>query len=295
MENTLHEKNRYPDMSFPYAMYTITPLGVTPTGRGFNELHWHEELQFTLVTEGKIVMQVNGMDYELESGQAIFMNKGVLHITSKVKPNSQYVSFNFPEKAIGFYSDSNMEKNYVFPFTHSLFLSLVIREEVEWQRQILEILWELKKKFEMKSYWGWEYEVSIKTAQLWFTMISNITLSSEESPKYLKQQQERIQLMLSYIHQNYANILSLQEIAEVAHLSISECGRSFKKTLHTTPYDYLIKYRIKKSTELLRDTEHTISEIARMVGFNHVNHFIQSFKKHHQQTPKEYRRLPTTP
>ncbi len=110
MANKLHEINHYPDMSFPYAMYTITSLTCIPQGRGFNELHWHEELQFTLVTEGKIVMQVNGVTHELEAGHAIFINKGALHVSKQVVKNSEYVSFNFPEKLLAFYSDSNMEK-----------------------------------------------------------------------------------------------------------------------------------------------------------------------------------------
>jgi AraC-like DNA-binding protein/mannose-6-phosphate isomerase-like protein (cupin superfamily) len=287
----LHEINHYPDTSFPYQMYTVTSSKCIPEGRGFNELHWHEELQFTLVTEGKIVMQVNGVTHELAAGQAMFINKGVLHVSKQVAKNSEYVSFNFQEKLLAFYSDSHMEKNYVLPYTNSLFLSLIIRPETEWQSTMLGILWSLKNKFNVKRYWGWEYEVSILTVQLWLTMITNISLATEESPKHIKQQQERIQLMISYIHQNYANNLSLQEIADAVHLSVSECTRSFKKTLHTTPYDYLIKYRIKKSAELLNSTEFTITEVASRVGFNHVNHFIQSFKKHYNKTPKEYRSI----
>ncbi|NOU91363.1 helix-turn-helix domain-containing protein [Paenibacillus sp. LMG 31460] len=291
MVNKLHEINLYPDTSFPYAMYTVTSLNCIPKGRGFNELHWHEELQFTLVTEGKIFIQVNGVTHELKAGHAIFINKGVLHVSTQVDKNSEYVSFNFPEKLLAFYSDSHMEKNYVIPYTNSLFLSLVIRPETEWQNTMLEILWRLKDKFKVKGYWGWEYEVSTMTVQLWLTMITNISMASVESPKHIKQQQERIQLMISYIHQNYFSNLSLQEIADAAHLSVSECTRSFKKTLHTTPYDYLIKYRIKKSAELLSSTEYTITELASKVGFNHVNHFIQSFKKQYNKTPKEYRSL----
>lgn len=291
MVNKLHEINQYPDTFFPYAMYTVTSLSCIPKGRGFNELHWHEELQFTLVTEGKIIIQVNGVTHELKAGHAIFINKGVLHVSTQVDKNSEYVSFNFPEKLLAFYSDSQMEKNYVLPYTNSLFLSLVIRPETEWQSTMLEILWRLKDKFNAKGYWSWEYEVSIMTVQLWLTMITNISMASVESPKHIKRQQERIQLMISYIHQNYVNNPSLQEIADAAHLSVSECTRSFKKTLHTTPYDYLIKYRIKKSAELLNSTEYTITEVASNVGFNHVNHFIQSFKKQYNKTPKEYRNL----
>lgn len=290
MENTLHETNHYPDASFPYAMYTITTQSCCPKGRGFNELHWHEELQFTLLLEGKIVIEVNGVPYDLAAGQAIFLNKGVLHATIPITQNSLYVSFNFPEKLLAFYPDSTMEKKYILPFTNSLLASLVIKNDADWQSRMLEILQDLKRKFDHSKYWGWEYEVSLQTVQLWRTMITNVSLPAEKYPQHLKQHQERIQLMLSCIHQNYANNLSLQAIADAAHLSISECNRSFKRTLHMTPYDYVISYRIKKSAELLVSTDYTITEIARSVGFNHVNHFIQSFKKYHNITPKEYRR-----
>lgn len=290
MKKPLHETIQYPDETFPYIMYTHTLHQSIPAGRGFNDLHWHEELQITLVTRGKLTIQINGVNYDLEAGQAIFINKSILHIVTQLTPDGQYVSFNFPEKLLAFYSDSAMEKNYVLPVTNSSLLCLDIRGDAKWQDEFLQILWDMKKAFEMKATWGWQYEVSIQTVQLWLILISNMTLDSEESSKRNRLQQERLQLMLTFIHKNYTQPITLKEIADVAHLSISECTRSFKKSIHMTPYAYLIQYRIKRSCELLDATEYTITEIAERVGFNHVNHYIQSFKKHHQTTPKEYRR-----
>jgi len=289
LNKQLYESIRYPDEAFPYIMYTHTNMGSTPKGRGVNDLHWHEELQITLVTKGKLTIQINGIDHRLDAGQAIFINKSVLHIVTHLTYDGEYVSFNFPEKLLAFYSDSAMEKSYVLPFTNSYLLSLEIKGREEWQEQILQILWQMKKEFEMKNSWGWQYEVSIKTVQLWLILISNLSLSSEESTKHSRLQQERLQLMLSFIHQNYTDNIALNEIADAAHLSVSECTRSFKKSIHMTPYNYLIKYRIKRSCDLLAATEYTITEIAQRVGFNHVNHFIQSFKKHQHITPKEFR------
>jgi YesN/AraC family two-component response regulator len=165
----------------------------------------------------------------------------------------------------------------------------VITRDSEWETQILDMLWGMREMFNSEKTWGWQYEISIKTVQLWFVLISNISIPSEETPRSEKRQQERLQLMLSFIHQNYTHPVTLREIADVAHLSISECTICFKKTAHMTPYDYLIKYRIKKSKVLLTSTNDSITEIAQKVGFNHVNHFIQSFKKHEEKTPKEFR------
>ncbi|WP_405173212.1 helix-turn-helix domain-containing protein [Paenibacillus sp. FSL H8-0260] len=291
MKKQLHEAIQFPDDAFPYIMYTHTNYESIPNGRGVNDLHWHQELQITLVTKGKLTIQVNGINYDLEAGQAIFINKSVLHIVTYLNQEGEYVSFNFPEKLLAFYSDSAMEKKYVLPYTNSFLLSLEIKGDKDWHNQILQILWDMKKEFESKKKWGWEYEVSIKTVQLWLILISNFSLSSEESSKYNRLQQERLQLMLSFIHKNYSNNLTLKEIADTAHLSVSECTRGFKKSIHMTPYFYLIKYRINKSCDLLIATDYTITEIAQRVGFNNANHFIQSFKKHLNITPKEFRKI----
>lgn len=292
MVKQLYEDILYSDLSFPYIMYTHTRHTSIPEGRGFNDLHWHEDLQITLVTKGKLVIQINGIDHTLETGQAILINKRILHIATELSHDGQYVSFNFPEKLLAFHIESAMEKNYVLPYTNSSLVSIVITRDSEWETQILDMLWGMRETFNSEKTWGWEYEISIKTVQLWFVLISNISIPSEETPRSEKRQQERLQLMLSFIHLNYAHPVTLREIADVAHLSISECTRCFKKTAHMTPYEYLIKYRIKKSKDLLISTNDTITEIAQKVGFNHVNHFIQSFKKHEERTPKEFRCSP---
>ncbi|MCM3174583.1 MULTISPECIES: AraC family transcriptional regulator [unclassified Paenibacillus] len=289
MPKPLHETIAYPDHSFPYIMYTHTLYTSVPEGRGFNDLHWHEELQITLVTKGTLVIQVNGVDHELKTGQAILINKGILHVTTQLSQDGEYVSFNFPEKLLAFHADSTMEEKYVLPYTRSSFVSIVIADNAEWEKQALDMLWNMRRVFIRNKNWGWEYEISIMTVQLWFSLISNLSLSQEDVPKHAKRQQERLQLMLSFIHQNYSSPITLREIADTAHLSISECTRSFKKTVHMTPYEYLIKYRIKKSCELLVTSDDTITEIAGKVGFNHVNHFIQSFKKDQGRTPKGFR------
>ncbi|MGG3281215.1 AraC family transcriptional regulator [Paenibacillus solani] len=289
MPKPLYETIAYPDRSFPYIMYTHSLYTSIPEGRGFNDLHWHEELQITLVTKGTLVIQVNGIDHELKTGQAILINKGILHVTTQLSHVGEYVSFNFPEKLLAFHADSTMEEKYVLPYTRSSFVSIVIAGNAEWEKQVLNMLWSMQRVFNMKKRWGWEYEISIKTVQLWFILISNLSLPKEEAPKHAKQQQERLQLMLSFIHQNYSSPITLREIADTAHLSISECTRSFKKTVRMTPYEYLIKYRIRRSCELLVSTDDTITDISGKVGFNHVNHFIQSFKKDQGQTPRSFR------
>lgn len=293
MNKELHESNRYPDKLFPVEMYTVTRLKCTPHGRGFNDLHWHEELQFTLVTSGQVTIQINGNDYMLHEGEAIFINKGLLHVTTKIADDGKYVSFNFPEKLLCFFNDSRMEHDYVQPYTNVFeFPVMVIKKNIDWQMDILRTLEHLKQTYDRTKYFAWEYETACMITHIWFMLINHVTLPKDKSHnKALIQQQERIQLLLSYIHQNYSEDISLANIAKAANISIAECGRCFSKIVHTTPYNYLIEYRIKRSKELLDTTNLTVTEIATRVGFNHVNHFIQSFKRIQGITPNDYRKV----
>ena len=103
------------------------------------------------------------------------------------------------------------------------------------------------------------------------------------------EKQESVQVMLVFIHQHYSEDITLQDISDASMISVSQCNRYFKAMLNTTPYEYLIQYRIKKAMDLLYDSTLNITEISALVGFNNVTHFIQVFKKMFGISPKKYR------
>lgn len=103
--------------------------------------------------------------------------------------------------------------------------------------------------------------------------------------------QERVQVMLVYIHTYYADDLSLKDIADAGTMSIAQCNRCFNKILNVTPYEYLIQYRLQKATNLLKNATLNVTEISEIVGFNNVTHFIQAFKKVYGISPKKYRMM----
>ena len=64
----------------------------------------------------------------------------------------------------------------------------------------------------------------------------------------------RMQQFLRCIEQRYPEDLTLEDIAQSASVSKSECLRCFQMTLQTTPYKYLMEYRLSKAAELLEKT-----------------------------------------
>ena len=96
----LHEINRYADSAFPVGIYTVTREGILPDGRGYQDLHWHEELQLTRVEYGSLDIRVDGIDYTLHQGEAILINRNLLHVTTNLSENGKYISLNFPDQIL---------------------------------------------------------------------------------------------------------------------------------------------------------------------------------------------------
>jgi AraC-like DNA-binding protein len=84
--------------------------------------------------------------------------------------------------------------------------------------------------------------------------------------------------------------LSINDLAELANLSVSTFTRSFQKLYERTPASYIKEKRLEKAKQLLQVSSQTISEIALETGFIDVPHFSRSFKSLYQITPSQYRR-----
>lgn len=98
-----------------------------------------------------------------------------------------------------------------------------------------------------------------------------------------------VKRVVAYIHQNYARALSRWEIAEATGVSESYLSRVFRQELGLSPWDYLNRYRILQSKELLRRTNRTIKTIAHQVGFKDPAYFSRVFHKMTGLSPSVYR------
>ena len=102
---------------------------------------------------------------------------------------------------------------------------------------------------------------------------------------------EQVDKAVRYIEYNYMNSITSKDVS--AHLSIerSYFYRIFKKYTGSSPEQYIIKYRIKKATELIRFDKYSVTEIAEYVGIKDIYYFSRLFKKVMGVSPSEYKDL----
>ncbi|NRF95125.1 helix-turn-helix domain-containing protein [Paenibacillus frigoriresistens] len=87
----------------------------------------------------------------------------------------------------------------------------------------------------------------------------------------------------------YNEDLSLQRVAAQFYMNRYQLSRQFKNVIGINYWLYVTQVRMNKAAELLQFTNHKISTIAGMVGFEDESNFSHAFRKHFGTGPKDYR------
>ena len=92
-----------------------------------------------------------------------------------------------------------------------------------------------------------------------------------------------------YMHERFAEPLSLQHIAERFYIHPNYFSRRFKEKFGEGFVDYLTDIRMRKAAEWLREDRFKIHQIAELVGFENATYFGTVFRKKFGVTPSQYR------
>lgn len=111
----------------------------------------------------------------------------------------------------------------------------------------------------------------------------------QSSPAPLKNSIQRLASAVAFIENHYTEKITLEELAQLSHLSKNQFLRVFQETYHTTPMNYLNDLRMTKSCEDLRHSNEKITQIALENGFSDSNYFSRLFRKKMGVSPKEYK------
>ncbi|MDP4285335.1 MAG: AraC family transcriptional regulator [Bacteroidota bacterium] len=101
---------------------------------------------------------------------------------------------------------------------------------------------------------------------------------------------ERMNLVCNYTLSNYANAISLEEIANISNLTVTSFCRYFKLIAKKSYYNFLTEIRISHACRFLIEDKLTIDQIAYRCGFCNISNFYRQFKKVIGVTPLTYKR-----
>jgi len=100
---------------------------------------------------------------------------------------------------------------------------------------------------------------------------------------------DELEVPVQFIRKNFHDDISIDQLAEVAHLSISALERRFKKYLSKTPKQFIRQIRLDNARRLLVETKLPIAQVAYQSGFSDHSYFSRHFKIMFGELPSELR------
>lgn len=285
-EDRIHGNAMYPVSVYP----DIEQLN----GDSILDCHWHDEMEFTMVTQGSAVFQIDMNTVEVKAGEAIFVNRGEIH-AGYLKSDLPCVfsSIVFSPELLGSRTFDAVQEKFIRPLVHkTLIPPFHMKPEDDWGR---EILLYLQRIFADQANGSETCEMTTKAYLylIFARMFDHMRLAPVKGtvPTGSHDKVERLKSVLGYIHKRYPEPLKLKELADEANMSEGHFCRFFKQMVQKSPVDYINYYRVQQACYQLENTDHKIVDIAMDVGFEHLSYFITTFKKHKNTTPSQYRKM----
>jgi len=102
-------------------------------------------------------------------------------------------------------------------------------------------------------------------------------------------QKWRLKRVMQYVDDNLSAKITLHGLAAVAGLSRMHFAAQFRVAVGMRPHEYLLKRRIERAEELLRQGDIPLVDVALTVGFQTQAHFTTVFKRFTGDTPHQWR------
>lgn len=114
--------------------------------------------------------------------------------------------------------------------------------------------------------------------------------ASADSPKSsTKKEREQLRKAIHVVGQSLAEPPLLADLGAHVGMSTNRLNRLFKESVGLTYAQYVLELRMRKAHDLLRTGNHTITEIAHMLGYDYAGNFSAAFRRFFGVSPKSYK------
>ncbi len=287
--HTGSKEELFPDFA-PDFPYTASCSQLDQFMGRFVPWHWHKNVELFYMESGK-------MEYCTPKGRTIFpagsggmVNSNVLHMArpqAESEKNIQFLHIFDPSFIAGQHG-SRIEQKYVTPITAAPQAEIIaLYPEDPAQAKILDTI---RESFHLSEHdFGYEIKLREALSDIWLQLFS-ISRPLLEEKGLSNKANDKIKSMMVYVHEHYADKISIAEIAAAAYSSERECFRVFHDCLHMTPVEYIKTYRLQTACHMLANSREAITYISHACGLGSSSYFGKVFREYTGCTPLEYRR-----
>lgn len=234
--------------------------------------HIHNFFEIYVNVSGDVAFLHNHNVYQIHSGDIILSKPGEIHhcIYHSACVHEHYcIWFELPESsAIASYIDHHQ-------------LNGLVRLNSNLHEQLFTLL----RQFSTSINCNNEFELLICFFDL-LKLFSQKCLSSQDANLDIP---VKMQTILNYINESFAEIDSIDQIAIKFHLSVPTINRWFRQYLKLSPRKLLTAKKLAYAEQLLHG-DHSVLETCYLAGFSDCSRFISLFRNNYGKTPFQYKK-----
>ena len=280
------EKARHGDIFLPVNSYhCLVPLTYRELA-----LHWHEEMEITLIMEGMSDYRVGQRSFRAQEGDVILVPPYCTHSAFEI-PDKTMVSDSlvFHLDLLGAQGQDLSASRYLRPLAEGqLQMPEVIRRADRGYDRIREAFLEALEFFRSRPpfYEMWLREKLLHTIILLFEF-GYIRESGERRSQPAGRQQ--LKAVLQYVAEHYREKIRIADLAGMSGFSESYFMSFFRQYVGMSCIQYINHYRIQKAAHALEETSEPVMEIAMDHGFDNISYFNLQFRREFGMTPRQFR------
>lgn len=252
--------------------------------------HWHRAVELFYMESGSLEYYTPGGKILFSAGSGGMVNSNVLHMTkamSRTEKNIQVLHI-FNTSLLAGEQGSRIEEKYITPIVTAPQIEIIpVFPGNEIQDKILALI--LEAFCFSNDMFGYEMKLREVLSEIWLMLFEISRPMLEKGGKYSKGN-DKIKIMMIYIHEHYSEKISIRELAASAYLSERECFRVFHDCLHMTPIEYIKNYRLQMACQMLARGRESVTAIGHACGLGSSSYFGKVFREYTHCTPLEYRR-----
>ena len=252
--------------------------------------HWHKAVELFYMESGSLEYDTLGGKLLFPAGSGGMVNSNILHMTkalSQTEKNIQLLHI-FDVSLIAGGQDSRIWQKYIAPVITAPQIEIIpLFPGNAAEERILKLI---AASFQLsEDEFGYEIKLRKALAEIWLMLFERSSSMREKKGEFNKSN-DKIKLMMIYIHEHYQEKISIPELAAAAYLSERECYRVFHDCLHMTPADYIKAYRLQAACRRLAKGQESVTVISHDCGLGSSSYFGKVFREYAHCSPTEYRR-----
>ena len=235
--------------------------------------HTHNHMELFYIVGGRGQFLIQDQLYPVNANNLVIINPNVPH--TEVSLNAQpleYIVLGIEGVELASSEHSNGRFSMLDHF-----------ESVEISGCLRNILREMEQKST-----GYEDVCQAYMEILIIRLMRSTALSVPMQPQQISANRQ-CAAVKRYIDQHFKETLTLDQLAEEAHMNKFYLSHAFKQEFGVSPINYLISCRIEESKYLLAETDLSISQIAQLLNFSSPSYFSQVFRRTQGVSPVEFR------